>query len=489
VAAASIGLWLTLAMPVFAQESYYWSYSQHPALSYFDHPPMVAWLIWVGAQLFGDGAAGIRLGTWLCGCVLILAGLALLREFGATARSREIWLVLAGSTPVLIMTRFLANPDPPLACAWTLTLLFLWRARSGSLVAWSLAGVAAGVALLSKYTAVFLAAGGLLVLAFDPAMRGQLRRLGPYLGVLVAAVTFAPVVVWNVAHDFESFRFQTAGRWQHAQLGWHWLAQFVAGQLLVLNPVVAVLLPVVLLWLWQRRRVDVRATWLMAFGVPLPAFLLFSSAFVQVKINWLAPAVVPLVLGTAWWWGEAFVTRRAVAARRWLGAALIVGIAAVLAPVVRMLPQHRGTSWAGWDEIAACAEKWESTIDDPDGIEGNVFFFAGDYRDAAQLGRSLKMHVARVEPAETVEPTLAQNVFGRPALQFDHWESPASRIGQDAIFVLTRPDDRGSLVQAVAECFDSMTPVERVHVRRCGIELASADVFVCRRYRGPNGHG
>ncbi len=30
-------------LPLTPQESYYWQYSRHPALSYFDHPPAAAW--------------------------------------------------------------------------------------------------------------------------------------------------------------------------------------------------------------------------------------------------------------------------------------------------------------------------------------------------------------------------------------------------------------------------------------------------------------
>jgi hypothetical protein len=32
------------------QETYYWNYAEHPALSYFDHPPMIAWVI--GGSIF-----------------------------------------------------------------------------------------------------------------------------------------------------------------------------------------------------------------------------------------------------------------------------------------------------------------------------------------------------------------------------------------------------------------------------------------------------
>ncbi len=48
-AAALIGgfpllrLLLAVTTPLLPQEAYYWSWSLHPALSYFDHPPLVSW--------------------------------------------------------------------------------------------------------------------------------------------------------------------------------------------------------------------------------------------------------------------------------------------------------------------------------------------------------------------------------------------------------------------------------------------------------------
>ena len=29
------------------EEAYYWNYAQHLDIGYLDHPPMVAWMIWV----------------------------------------------------------------------------------------------------------------------------------------------------------------------------------------------------------------------------------------------------------------------------------------------------------------------------------------------------------------------------------------------------------------------------------------------------------
>ena len=77
--------WMTL-LP---EEAYYWMYSQHPSLSYYDHPPMVAWLIGLGTQLFGNTEFGVRIGIAL----LMMASSAMMYAFGRIWFGREAALV------------------------------------------------------------------------------------------------------------------------------------------------------------------------------------------------------------------------------------------------------------------------------------------------------------------------------------------------------------------------------------------------------------
>jgi hypothetical protein len=491
---ALAGAWLCASMPVFSQEAYYWTYAQHPDLSYFDHPPMVAWLIWLGTALFGDGAFGVRLGTWLSGLGTAWFGLLLLRDFGISKFGQSLWLLVSMGCPSLVVARCLANPDPPLVCFWTLTLLALWRARSGSFRWWAVAGVAAGLALLSKYTAAFLAVGGVGMLLFDPQLRRQLKRPAPYVAVVLAAVVFLPVVIWNVRNDFESFRFQTQGRFSRGSLGAKWFLELVGGQFGMFNPVLALLLPPSIWWLLHRLRSrDPRMLLLLGFGLPLPAYLLFQSLWIQVKINWLTPAYVPILLGIVVWWQESGAEQKYPRLLKWAAmSAVLLQVLLPLAPMIRLIPPGRGSSWTGWEEIAERADAWEDKVDGEDGIEGNIFFFAADYRDAAQLGRNLKIHwgkerLVAVPPgvADGGESTLAQNVLGIDALQFDHWDSPKERIGQNAIFVLPRPEVRDGMVKQAEAHFEKVEKVERVKIERFGMHLLDADIYVCHGYRGP----
>ncbi|MEO6595464.1 MAG: glycosyltransferase family 39 protein [Planctomycetota bacterium] len=481
-----VGVLMVAAMPVFAQEAYYWTYAQHPGLSYFDHPPMVAWLIWLGTQVFGDGVFGLRLGTWLCSVGSAWLGIELLRGFGARSSGIAAWLVLTASVPILVATKFLSNPDSPLVFFWTLCLWALLKVRIGRPAWWLLAGAAAGCALLSKYTAVFLAIGGVLVMLFDPLMRHQLRRPWPWLGMLTAAIVFLPVLIWNLQNNFASFRFQTANRVSNAQFGFRWLVQLVGGQFGVLNPPLVVASTSAVAWLLRRWKRDPAVLWVLAFGVPLPLFLLCNSLFVHVKINWLIPAYVPLLLGCCLWWqdrGQALAVWR----RRLLAVGVCGGVTvAACAWVIRFVPQSTGTTWAGWQEIAERTEHWEEQLVREHSATGNVFTFAGDYRDAAQLGRALTIRTAdQGHTGPHVESVMAQNVLGEPALMFDYWFEPAEHVGQNAIFVLPRPEDRPELLASVRSHFKSIERVESMQIERLGNCVMNADIYVCRDYLGP----
>src|SRR5882672_7090349 len=41
-------------------ECYYWLFGCHPQWSYFDHPGVVGWTIWLSRLLFGDGSLALR---------------------------------------------------------------------------------------------------------------------------------------------------------------------------------------------------------------------------------------------------------------------------------------------------------------------------------------------------------------------------------------------------------------------------------------------
>ncbi|MFT5586963.1 MAG: 4-amino-4-deoxy-L-arabinose transferase-like glycosyltransferase, partial [Cognaticolwellia sp.] len=54
-------VWAASGLELLADEAYYWTWSQHLAAGYFDHPPGVAWSIAAGTAVFGQSALAVRL--------------------------------------------------------------------------------------------------------------------------------------------------------------------------------------------------------------------------------------------------------------------------------------------------------------------------------------------------------------------------------------------------------------------------------------------
>src|SRR5476649_752699 len=183
-------------------EAYYWTWSKQNVLSFLDHPPMVAWFIRFGTAIFGDTSLGVR----FAGIVAMLATQLLLADIvrRVTHDVRAVVLAVLMPEAALYYGLLMAKVSPdvaliPFAVAMLWALVRLHESNDGRW--WLAAGAFAGLALLSKFTAVMLVPA---VLAFMLVPDWRRR----WLAALSAVVLFLPVLIWNFQHDWASFRFQ-----------------------------------------------------------------------------------------------------------------------------------------------------------------------------------------------------------------------------------------------------------------------------------------
>jgi len=220
VALAIIGTFALLRLLVAANvglsfdEAYTVSVARGLDLSYYDHPPLLYWIVHLFLPLLGDGqAARVPFIALFAGTSWLLYRLTE-RLFDARAGVLAV-LALNCSGCFTFGLGTMIEPDGPLmfamlAAALTLTrVLFPVRENeSAELGVWLQAGLWIGAAALSKYHAVLFAAGLLLFLLSVPHQRRRLRRAAPWLGALLALVIASPVFVWNLQHHWASFQFQ-----------------------------------------------------------------------------------------------------------------------------------------------------------------------------------------------------------------------------------------------------------------------------------------
>lgn len=250
--AALVHFALGFAIEFSVDEAHYALYAQNLAWSYFDHPPLVGWIQWPLVALTSSEGL-IRLIPellWVIACILVYQVTLELHQF---MRSRNtayltsalpspnlcglmaVLAVIAGPMPHILAIGLL--PDSILA---PLSLGILWMAlrwlshKSFSLGEWLILGVLLGLAGLSKYTAAFTAFALLFVFLSAPK-KPWITQLGFWLAALLALILISPVLYWNWANDWISFKYQIAhgggGTWL-----WRGVGVFLLLQIIVFGP-------------------------------------------------------------------------------------------------------------------------------------------------------------------------------------------------------------------------------------------------------------
>ena len=208
-------LGLAAVIPLSIDEAYAVVVSRSHSLSYFDHPPLGFALARLMADITGcECRFAVRLPYVLLGSLsaLLLLGLTRL-AYGATA---AFWAVAWYSVApfFLISAGHFVVPDGPLdffllASAWFAAPMLLGGETRNALPRWIAAGLALGLAMMSKYQAGLFAISALLVLVLTKPGRAQLRTAGPWGAAAMAALGLLPVLIWNMRHGWISLAFQS----------------------------------------------------------------------------------------------------------------------------------------------------------------------------------------------------------------------------------------------------------------------------------------
>jgi 4-amino-4-deoxy-L-arabinose transferase-like glycosyltransferase len=241
-----LGAWAT---GFAGDESYTVVISRTLALSYFDHPPLHQWIVHAFGALAGEG-------WWLRLPFILMIAATNVPLYGLTrclfGRDAAIWALFGFNATAyfIVWPDGYIMPDVPLflfltTAIWAVAeILFGPRRGSGGYVLlWLAAGLAFGLAGLSKYSAIFAPMGLFGYLLFSPRHRSWLWRPQPYLGAAVALAIFAPALIWNHQNHWVSFAFQSgrAGRGLHFDaVGFTHAAQALSSQIALISPWVGI---------------------------------------------------------------------------------------------------------------------------------------------------------------------------------------------------------------------------------------------------------
>ena len=285
-------------------EVYYWTYARFPALSHFDHPPMVGLVI----QLFTmnltfDGEffvrlAAVVLGTLSTGLMFLIGRLIKGPLTGLYAA-----LLFTASFYGFILSGTFILPDTPQVFFWLLTLYLLLRSlpdrspgpKSRRLLL--LAGATAGMALLSKYHSVFLLTGVFFYMLFYN--RRWFRVKEAYGAMLLFILCCIPVFLWNLENDFISFTFHEnrVGITSSGLQPQYFLTE-IAGEFFYNNPVNVLIILAAFSALLRRRefiQTDYKRI-ILWISIPLVLVFMSFSLFRSTLPHWTGPGYLGFIL-------------------------------------------------------------------------------------------------------------------------------------------------------------------------------------------------
>lgn len=227
--------------PLTFDEAYYWMWSKYLAGGYYDHPPMVAVVIRLGTMIAGDTAFGVRVVSVLLALPMSWAVYRTAELLFGGQRIASTAVILLNATMITSVGLMIVTPDAPVLVASSFVLLTLAQVLATGRGAWWIAvGVAVGVALLSKYTALFFGPAILIWLTAVPKMRRWLVSPWPYLGGLTALAVFSPVLFWNADHGWVSF-IKQLGRARIDNFNPAFIAELIPTQFAFATPLVFIL--------------------------------------------------------------------------------------------------------------------------------------------------------------------------------------------------------------------------------------------------------
>lgn len=218
LAGAALHLVLATQVDLSPDEAHYALFGAHPDWSYFDHPALTGWL----QAPFADDDAGnlsmriVPMVAWLLSVVLMSRLVSRLPSLTGSAFESRRWdaawvAVLLVASPLPFLLGVALVPDTLLMPLVPATMLATWRlrdpAQSMRLGRWLGLGAVVGLALLAKYTGVFLAIGAFATLHVFHG-RPLWRRRGPWAALFLAALLATPIVAWNASHGWASICYQ-----------------------------------------------------------------------------------------------------------------------------------------------------------------------------------------------------------------------------------------------------------------------------------------
>lgn len=442
---------------------------------------MTAYSIFLGTLLFGNTVFGVKFMAvvwWFFTNMLLYNIVKNHIEFykldSSFYKLPFYSLIIYNLTVIGSLYSITIVPDTPLMFFWFLIVYSVQKViLNNKKIWWLVAGVSLGFALMSKYSAIIITGSLFLFLLFSKEYRKLLLTPYPYLSILIGILVFSPVIYWNYANEWASFKYQFSERASKAKpLQIKYFLQLVISQFFLLTPLI-------FLWCfstvyhyiknWKtNRKLDL----FFFTGIPIIIIFALISFKSLVKMNWLLPGYISLIVMMAFT-HKHNLEKLTAPTKVGLGISLFLVFLGHFILVVPNVPLGEANTWSGWKDASQQIYKLQKEY----GGRNNCFIFGNSYKSASLV----KFYL----PDQ--QPTYAENIFGERGLQFDYWEDPAKLYGKNALYVFDNRKEYKPELEIVEKYFDEIREVKKFEYNFFGIaKTRTITCYYCVNYHETN---
>ncbi len=281
-------------------EAYYFCYGLYLDWSYFDHPIMIGLLAKASTIISHAGSAfGFRVFPLIIGTVNLILVFKIAKTISGNRAGFIAALLFSASFYGSVISGGFTLPDNPLTLFWLLSVFCVVKFIQAKKKNWLYIiffGVFAGLAFLSKYSALFLWLG-LAVFAMIYNGRYLLKKPYFYVAAVISIILFLPVILWNYYNAYESFSFH-GNRIAGGHIRLDYFATELFGQVFYNNPVnVFIIISSIVYFFRNRRSLNTPVySFLLLISIPLIITTLFISFFNRTLPHWSGPGYLGLII-------------------------------------------------------------------------------------------------------------------------------------------------------------------------------------------------
>ncbi len=292
-------------VPISPDEAYYWTWSRHLDVCYYDQPGMVAWVDWLFALPWSRSTAfTVRLAAVMLSGLTTFILYFIYRDYRRQEGEAAVFAMVFSILPFSWLAGFMMIHDtsmlPWLALSyWMIVRLDRYDGRAHE---WLFLAVALAGAMYAKFSAVMVVWGLVLYMIVSPRGRRWWKTWPPYAAGVIAALLYLPVIFWNAGHDWISLDAVTELTDQK-ELSLldrlNYFLEYVGSQVGIFSPLLGItVFGALILGVRDifRNRADSESVLPVCLALPVFLYFLVQSFQSHVYGNWPGVAYIPAAM-------------------------------------------------------------------------------------------------------------------------------------------------------------------------------------------------